>query len=60
MSEIEVRQDIGRGTRKTDTKSDCIVVDFDVENEEDLHRHAKDRAEIYEDIYGPVRYLDMR
>lgn len=58
-SEIEVRQDIGRGTRKTETKSDCMVVDFDVANIDDLSRHTRDREMIYEDIYGPVNRVTL-
>lgn len=53
-SEIEVKQGIGRCTRKIPGKTACTIVDFDVENIGILSKHALARRDIYEDIYGPV------
>jgi superfamily II DNA or RNA helicase len=50
-SEIQVRQAVGRGTRKPPGKEDCFFIDFDVVNVEKLHNHALERAEIYQEIY---------
>lgn len=50
-SEIQVKQCVGRGTRKPDGKTDCFYVDFDCTNVEVLHRHAEERVKIYQDIY---------
>lgn len=60
MSEVEVRQDVGRGTRRTADKHDCQVFDFDVTDVPEMVRHAKARREIYDDIYGPVREMRYR
>lgn len=57
-SEIQVRQGaIGRSTRKHPTvkKTTCSIIDFDVVNVPITHRHAKERAAIYDYEYGPVR-----
>lgn len=57
-SGIEVQQDVGRGTRLVPGKKVCDVIDFDVVNVDDVHRHALDRKDIYESYdLGPVRYL---
>lgn len=58
-SEIQVKQAIGRGTRKVEDKTFCNFIDFDVENCPTTHRHANARAEIYDDVYGPVEYLTL-
>jgi superfamily II DNA or RNA helicase len=50
-SEIQVKQSVGRGTRKPEGKEDCFFIDFDVVNADVLHRHAQERAKIYESIY---------
>lgn len=50
-SEIQVRQSVGRGTRKVAGKVDCYFIDFDVRNVEVVHRHAEERAAIYRAIY---------
>lgn len=57
-SEIEVKQGIGRGTRKVPGKTACAVVDFDVANIPILHKHAMARVEIYNDIYPKVEMID--
>lgn len=56
-SEIQVKQAVGRGTRKPPGKEDCFVIDFDVENIEVVHRHAEERAAIYADIYPDFEEL---
>lgn len=56
-SEVRIRQNVGRGTRVHPTKKDFIYVDYDVRNFEGLSRQAAKRARIFDDIYGPVKYL---
>lgn len=58
ISEINVRQSIGRGTRLYPGKKDCLVYDFDVVSVPSMHRHAMARRVIYEDIYGPVKTIN--
>lgn len=59
-SEIQVMQGpCGRSTRLFEfidghKKKDCFVIDFDVENIEDMHRHATERQRLYEEI-APVK-----
>jgi superfamily II DNA or RNA helicase len=50
-SEIQVKQSVGRGTRKPEGKVDCYFIDFDMINAETVHRHAEERAAIYQGIY---------
>lgn len=57
-SEIEVKQGVGRCTRKVPGKTACSVVDFDVANVPILTKHAKARKMIFDDIYGPVQIVD--
>jgi superfamily II DNA or RNA helicase len=57
-SEVQTKQSIGRGTRLTPTKSSFAVFDFDIINVDLLHRHAEARARIYEEMYGPVNYVE--
>lgn len=56
-SEIQVKQAIGRGTRKPPGKTGVTVVDFDIENIDLLHRHATARKQIYEDLYPDVKEI---
>jgi superfamily II DNA or RNA helicase len=58
-SEIQVRQAVGRGTRKVPGKDDCWIVDFDVKNVDDVHRHALERAEIYRNIYPDFEEVSL-
>lgn len=67
-SEIKFRQSVGRGTRKTNLlpeKDSCFFIDFAVRNtatseESDIvFRHALERIQIYNDIYGPVEYMEI-
>lgn len=50
-SEIEVKQGVGRCTRLSPGKEDCVVIDFGISNVETLARHAAARKEIFADIY---------
>jgi superfamily II DNA or RNA helicase len=56
-SEVRIRQNVGRGTRLHEDKADFWYVDFDIRNVRVLNNHAKTRAKIFEDIYGPVRTM---
>jgi superfamily II DNA or RNA helicase len=58
-SEIQVKQAVGRGTRKTPDKISCHVVDFDVTDVQVLHRHTQARKKLYDELYGPVRELSL-
>jgi ATP-dependent helicase IRC3 len=58
-SEIQVKQCVGRGTRKPEGKEDCYFIDFDVENVEVLHRHAEARKDIYANIYPDFEELSL-
>ena len=59
-SEIQVKQAVGRGTRRTETKSDCFFIDFDVKNIPVVHRHALVRKEIYRDIYPDFQEMSYK
>lgn len=53
ISEIKVKQGVGRGTRMGPPgKTDCWVIDFIVNGSKTLERHANARKEIYESMYG--------
>lgn len=56
-SEIQVKQAVGRGTRKFPGKSGVTVVDFDIENVDIIHRHCEVRKEIYQELYPDVREM---
>ena len=58
-SEIQIKQGVGRGTRLCQGKVDCFVTDFDVENVDVLSRHAEERCEVYDSIYGPVTRIGV-
>jgi superfamily II DNA or RNA helicase len=61
-SPIKFPQTVGRGTRRTATKTEFDYHDFAVrcvglnQNEDSVFRHALERAAIYNDIYGPVHW----
>lgn len=57
-SEVEVKQSVGRCTRRVPGKEDCIVIDFGVSNVELLEKHANARRKIYDEIYPS--YQEMR
>jgi superfamily II DNA or RNA helicase len=48
--ETAIKQAIGRGTRITETKKDCVMVDFKVRGSSDMVRHADKRIEIYKSM----------
>jgi superfamily II DNA or RNA helicase len=56
-SEVQIRQLVGRGTRKVEGKTECMVFDFDVVNVPMLHRHAEERVGVYADIYPDVEMM---
>lgn len=66
-SEIDVRQSLGRCTRRVEGKTECNVVDFDVfidgYDDKDtggpMHRHALARKRIYEEVYPPVEMVKL-
>jgi superfamily II DNA or RNA helicase len=58
-SETQIRQAIGRGTRLFEGKNEFKFWDFDVTNVDLVHRHAMVRASVYDNVYGPVHYMDM-
>lgn len=58
-SEIQVKQAIGRSTRKVPGKTECNFIDFDVINNEVCHRHAEERIEYYDTIYGPTEVINL-
>jgi superfamily II DNA or RNA helicase len=59
-SEIEIRQGIGRGTRLFPGKTDTIYIDYDVFNNEKLHRHAEKRRAIFDSVYGQCKILEAK
>ena len=59
-SEIEIRQGIGRGTRRFPGKTDTIYVDYDVFDKEALHRHAEKRRAIFDSVYGQCKILEAK
>lgn len=58
-SEIQVKQAVGRSTRKVPGKTECNFIDFDVVNNEVCHRHAEERMEYYDTIYGPTEVITL-
>jgi superfamily II DNA or RNA helicase len=58
-SEIQVKQAIGRGTRKPPGKTDCYFFDFDVHGNDVTHRHALARREIYEEVYPDLAEVSL-
>lgn len=56
-SEIQVKQAIGRGTRRPPGKTKCTVVDFDIMNIPTVHKHAEAREQIYEELYPDVKRI---
>lgn len=58
LSEVKVRQAIGRGTRVTDKKNTVTIIDFNVSGSNSLERHCAARREIYETM-GQVTDHDL-
>lgn len=62
-SEIQVMQGAcGRSTRLFQfkdgrKKTSCTIIDFDVQNNETTHRHARARKAIYDATYGPTKEI---
>lgn len=50
LSEIKVKQGVGRATRVTDTKKDAFVFDFNVIGSPTMERHLEGRRSIYEEL----------
>jgi len=63
-SEIDLRQSVGRGTRKTPIKDSFEVYDFDVIVNSDegspTHRHARAREIIYRAIYPAFKTIILK
>jgi superfamily II DNA or RNA helicase len=57
-SPIQFRQSVGRGLRVTKTKKEVMIFDFDIVNQELLHKHSEERLEIYRSIYDNIRILN--
>jgi superfamily II DNA or RNA helicase len=55
-SEVRIRQNVGRGTRRSPTKDSFVYIDYDIHNIKVLSRHAEKRRSIFESI-GPVRVI---
>lgn len=67
-SPIKFPQSVGRGTRKTPLKPEkdsCYFIDFDVQNvfldekNDIVHKHAQERAAIYNSIYPDFEFLEL-
>ena len=59
MSEISVRQGMGRMTRLVDGKTDFVWLDIDVVDHPSMHRHAAKREEIYRRIHSDVLHVQF-
>lgn len=57
MSEISLKQGLGRGTRIVPNKKDFIVVDFVVEGSPSMERHFDARLGIYQELTDDISYL---
>jgi superfamily II DNA or RNA helicase len=56
-SEVRVRQSVGRGTRLFPGKTGTVYNDYCVGNIDVLRNQARKRAEIFNQIYGPVIFM---
>jgi len=59
MSEVEIRQAVGRTTRLFPGKEDCIYVDFGIKNIDVLKRHSERRCEILREIYPSFQEMNL-
>ena len=59
MSEISVRQGMGRMTRLVEGKTDFVWLDIDIVDHPSMHRHAAKREEIYRRIYPDVLHVQF-
>ena len=57
QSEIQVKQAIGRGTRKPPGKDVFTVLDVNVSNIDILNRHYKQRKAYYEELYPNLKEM---
>lgn len=58
ISEIQIKQSIGRGTRRPEGKTDFWFCDFDVEDCAHMHRHFLMRQKIYSSLNpDPVKMV---
>lgn len=58
-SEVEVKQCIGRGTRRVPGKENCVFIDFGIKNVEMLEKHAIERKKIYESVYPSYSEISL-
>jgi superfamily II DNA or RNA helicase len=58
-SEIQVKQAIGRSTRRAPGKEDCYIFDVDVVNVPTLHRHAKERVNMYREMSNDIAFVSI-
>lgn len=58
-SEVQLRQAVGRGTRRPEGKTEFYFVDFNVANIDVTNRHAIERSEIYKEIYPDFEVLPL-
>lgn len=59
LSEIKVRQAIGRGTRIVPGKKDFFVIDFIVEGSDTMERHGDSRVDIYKDMTDDIQEVRL-
>jgi superfamily II DNA or RNA helicase len=57
MSEISLKQGLGRATRMVPGKIDFIAVDFLVEGSPAMERHFQARLNIYQELTDDIEYL---
>jgi superfamily II DNA or RNA helicase len=53
-SEVEISQNIGRGTRLAIGKEDFLYIDFGIRNVPMLEKHARERMKIFKRIYPGI------
>jgi superfamily II DNA or RNA helicase len=58
-SEVEIRQAVGRCTRKVPDKEDCTYIDFGIRNVEILEKHANARKKLYQEIYPSYQEIQL-
>jgi superfamily II DNA or RNA helicase len=58
-SEVEVTQNVGRGTRLFPGKTDCVYCDYSISNVDKLMKQAEKRRRIFNGIYGQCKVIDV-
>ena len=58
-SEVEISQNIGRGTRLSPGKTDFLYIDFGFRNVPMLEKHAKERIKIFRQVYPNVSEVNL-